>query len=309
MKAIVTTRYGPTGGLQLQEVPQPVPGARDVLIKVHATTVTAGDVLLRRLPFIAWLPLRLVMGVRRKKIPGHEFAGQIEAVGKAVTRFQQGDQVFGTTTGLSAGANAEYVALPERWEGGVIALKPDNVSYEEATAVPVGGMTALHFLRAGGIAAGQQVLINGASGSVGTFAVQLAKSFGAIVTGVCSTRNVDLVRALGADRVIDYTQEDFTRRSESYDLIFDAVAKRSRSESEAALKEGGVYVSTRATTHEKTENLLALSDLLAAGKVCPVIDRRYPLADVAAAHRYVEQGHKAGNVVITLVASDPGAAA
>jgi NADPH:quinone reductase-like Zn-dependent oxidoreductase len=301
MKAIVSVRQGPPDGLQLREVPTPVPGTNEVLIKVHAATVTAGDVVLRKLPALMFLPMRL-FGLKRKRTPGHEFAGEIEAIGPAVTRFKIGDAVFGTTTGLSVGANAEYVCLPEDWSTGVMALKPAHVSYEEAAAAPVGGMTALQLLGRGDIQPGQQVLVYGASGSVGTYAVQLAKAhFGAHVTGVCSTRNMALVESLGAERVIDYTQADYTQDGAIYDVIFDAVGKTTEAKSKPALKPEGRYVSVRASTSEKTEYLLTISELLEAGKIKPVIDRRFPLEETAEAHRYVESGRKAGNVVITVV--------
>jgi NADPH:quinone reductase-like Zn-dependent oxidoreductase len=300
MKAIVATKSGPPDVLELREVEKPTPGAGEALIRVRAATVTVGDVVLRKLPRLAYLPMRLT-GVRRKEIPGHEFAGDVEAVGEGVTRFQVGDRVFGTTTGLSVGANAEYVCLPA---GGVLAAIPDGVSYEGAAAVTVGGMTALHFLRQGAIQAGQKALIYGASGSVGSFAVQLARHFGAEVTGVCSTANVEMVKSLGADRVIDYKKEDFTAGGAQYDLIFDAVGKISQSDCAAVLTSNGAFVTVaKGVTSGSAEKLAFLGGLIAAGELTPVIDRRYPLDQVAEAHRYVETGRKKGNVVIDVEGS------
>jgi NADPH:quinone reductase-like Zn-dependent oxidoreductase len=300
MKAIVCTKSGPPEVLQLKEVEKPIPKENEVLIRVHAATVTRGDIVLRKLHPLLYLPMRL-FGVKRKKIPGHEFAGEVESAGIGVKHFKQGDQVFGTTTGLSVGANAEYVCLPEEWTSGVLAIKPTNMSYEEAAAVPVGGMTALYILRKGNIQSGQKILVYGASGSVGTYAVQLARHhFGAEVTGVCSTVNVELVKSLGADQVIDYTKEDVTKTGPIYDIVFDAVGKIAASQSKSVLKENGYYLSIRSTTSENTENLITLKELVEAGKIEAVIDRRYPLEQVAEAHRYVETGHKKGNVVITV---------
>jgi NADPH:quinone reductase-like Zn-dependent oxidoreductase len=299
MKAIVNSKYGSPDVLQLKEVEKPAPREDEVLIRVHASIVTRGDVILRKLHPLLFLPLRL-FGIKRKKIPGHEFAGVIESAGKAAKSFREGDQVFGTTTGLNVGANAEYVCLPEEWPSGVLAIKPANMSYEEAAAVPVGGMTALYILKKGDIQGGQKVLINGASGSVGTYAVQLARYFGEEVTGVSSTANLELVKSLGADQVIDYTREDFTKSGEIYDVIFDAAGKTSFSRCKIALKKEGSYLTVKSSTKEQTENLLYLKELIEAGKIKPVIDRRYQLAQTAEAHRYVETGHKNGNVVITI---------
>lgn len=303
MIAVVCTKSGPPEVLQLKEVEKPAPKNNEVLIRVHAATVTQGDVMLRKLNPLLYLPMRL-FGIKRKKIPGHEFAGKIESVGKDVKRFTPGDQVFGTTTGLSVGANAEYVCLPEEWPSGVLATKPTNMSYEEAAAVPVGGMASLYILKIGNIQSGQKVLINGASGSVGTYAVQLARHFGVEVTGVCSTNNIEMVKSLGADKVIDYTQEDFTRTGQTYDVIFDAVGKITESQCKNSLKEKGIFLTVQSTTHENMENINFLKELVEMGKIKAVIDRCFPLEQVAEAHRYVEIGHKKGNVVITVAHND-----
>ena len=301
MKAIVSKKQGPPEVLQLREVEQQKPGDGEILVRIHAATVTRGDVILRKLPLLMYLPMQL-MGMRRKKTPGHEFAGKVVEVGKAVTKFKVGDKVFGTTTGLSVGSNAEYICLPEQWHSGVIAKMPSQATYEEAAALPVGGMTALEILRRGNIKPQNKVLINGASGSVGTYAVQIAKNFfNANVTGVCSTKNIQLVKSLGANEVIDYSKEDFVQMDQSYDVIFDAVGKLTQTEAKKALNENGVFLTVKTTTKETEDSLSALVSLFDSGKLKVIIDSRYPLEQVVDAHRKVETGHKIGNVIISVI--------
>ena len=324
MKAIVHTAYGPPDELQLKEVEKPVPKDNEVLIKIHATTVTTTDCNVRNLTFLPKLlrlPMRMQFGFRKPniKILGIELAGDVEAVGKDVTRFKIGDQVFGTPE-PALGAHAEYICIPEN---GVLANKPANMTYEDAASVPLAGHTAIYFIRdQGKIQAGQKVLIIGASGAVGTFAVQLAKYYGAEVTGVCSTTNLEMVKSLGADQVIDYTREDFTKNGQTYDVIFDAVNKSSFLRCKSSLKEKGIYLVTmpslafllqtlwasmvgdkkviNGSRLATVEDLLFFNELFEAGKLKTVIDRRYPLEQTAEAFRYVEKGHKKGNVVITV---------
>jgi NADPH:quinone reductase-like Zn-dependent oxidoreductase len=296
MKAVVCAKYGPPEGLQLQEVKKPVPKENEVLVKIHATTVTYGDAMLRGFTGMTRLVFGLFFGLGKNKILGHEFAGEIEEVGKNGTRLKVGDQVFGSTD-KKGGAYAQYICLPEN---GMIAHKPANLSFEEAAAVPIGANTALHILRNGNIQNGDSVLVYGASGSVGTYAVQLAKTLGAYVTGVCSTTNLDLIRSIGADQVIDYTQEDFTKSGAVFDVIFDTVRKISPTECKGALKENGIFLSSSSSTTESFENLEYLKELLESGDIKPVIDRIYDLEEISKAHHYVDGGHKKGNLVITV---------
>ena len=322
MKAVIATKYGTPEVLELRDVSKPAPKATEVLVKVYATTVTSGDARARsfNVPPSFWIPARLTLGLTKPKkaVPGMVIAGIVESVGTGVKRFKPGDQVYAyDLTRLNA--YAEYACVSENQ---ALALKPSNVSYEEAAAIPFGAVTALHFLKKGSIRSGQRVLIYGASGSVGTAAVQLAKHFGADVTGVCSTANVALVKALGADRVIDYTKEEFAQRRETYDIIFDTVGKTSLADSLCLLNEGGAYLQAVAspslliqmklasrrsdktlvgeTAYPTADALAHLKDLVEAGRLKPVIDRCYPLEEIVEAHRYVDLGHKKGNVVIAV---------
>ncbi|MED4237316.1 NAD(P)-dependent alcohol dehydrogenase [Priestia megaterium] len=302
MKAMVCTKYGKPDVLQLKEVEKPIPKENEILLKIHATTVTSGDCRVRSFnsPLLLWLPMRIVLGLRkpRKSILGVELAGKVEEVGKNVTRFKKGDQLF-AMTGMKFGGYAEHICLPEK---GTIAVKPENVTYEEAASISFGGTTALHFFRKGNIQAGQKVLIYGASGAVGTAAVQLANYYGAEVTGVCSTKNSELVKSLGADRVIDYQHENFTEKEERYDLIFDAVGKIAKNQCKEALALNGRFVSVEGQGIAKvqTKDLLLLKKLMEEGRIKSVIDRCYSLEQVPEAHEYVETGHKIGNVAIVL---------
>ncbi len=324
MKAIVWTRYGPPDVLQLRDIEKPTPKDNEVLIKIHAATVFPGDCELRSFKiriWLLWLVLRLLIGLRKPRgtrILGQELAGEVESVGKEVTLFEKGDQVFGATE-MGFGAYAEYICLPA---DGALVIKPTNMSYEEAAAVPIGGINALHFLRRANIQSGEKVLINGAAGSIGTLAVQIAKLFGAEVTAVDSVAKLDMVRTIGADHVIDYTKEDFTNNGKTYDVIFDVVGKSSYSRSLRSLNRNGRYLLantplpqmlrglwTSRTSDKKVisqlarprrEDLIFLKELIEAGKLVSVIDRRYPMTQTAEAHRYVETGQKIGHVVITV---------
>ncbi|PAK51813.1 NAD(P)-dependent alcohol dehydrogenase [Priestia megaterium] len=302
MKAMVCTKYGKPDVLQLEEVEKPIPKENEILIKIHATTVTSGDCRVRSFnsPLLLWLPMRIVLGLRkpRKSILGVELAGEVEDVGKNVTRFKKGDQLF-AMTGMKFGGYAEYICLPEK---GTIAVKPENVTCEEAASISFGGTTALHFFRKGNIQAGQKVLIYGASGAVGTAAVQLASYYGAEVTGVCSAKNSELVKSLGADRVINYQHENFTEKEERYDLIFDAVGKITKNQCQEVLALNGRFVSVegQGITKVQTKDLLLLKKLMEEGQIKSVIDRCYSLEQIPEAHEYVETGHKIGSVVVTL---------
>ncbi|MBC8099474.1 MAG: NAD(P)-dependent alcohol dehydrogenase [Armatimonadetes bacterium] len=322
MKAMIFTNYGSPDVLQLADVAKPTPKDDEVLIKIHATTVTMGDTEIRRFKMAGWvwLPMRVYMGITkpRIKILGMELAGEVEALGKDVTRFKPGDPVFGAT-GLKFGAYAEYVCLPS---SNMLATKPINMSYEQAAAVPVGGIEALHFLTRANLQRGQKVLINGAGGTIGTFAVQIAKSLGAEVTGVDRTEKLDLLRTLGADHVIDYTQADFTQNGQTYDVIFDVVGKSVFARCIKSLNPNGRYLLANpklsqmlralwisrtsskriifGAANESIDDLMRLKALIEAGEIKTVIDRRYPLEQLAEAHRFVDTGRKQGNVIITV---------
>lgn len=311
MKAIVCTKYGPPEVLQVQEVQKPVPRDNEVLIRIHATTAHIGDTKIRSFKpglgpvkdFFFKPVMRLMIGIKgpRSKILGMDLAGEIYATGKDVKLFKKGDQVFGSThQGFKFGAYAEYICLPE---DGVLALKPGNMTYEEIVPVSNGALTALLILRKADIQEGQKVLIYGASGSLGTYSVQLSKYFGAKVTGVCSTGNLNMVKSLGADKVIDYTQENFNDHDETYDVIFDSVAKITPSQRKISLKKNGIFLDALSSSNGlklKTEDLVFLKELCEAGKLKTIIDRRFTLEEMVEAHRYVDSGHKKGNVVITV---------
>ncbi len=330
MKAVVFTEYGSPDVLKLKEVAKPTPKANELLIRVHAVSINFGDVIARHfneiaprdfsMPLPLWLPARLMFGFRRPKINilGNEFAGKVESVGENVTLFKTGDPVFGYS-GPAMGANAEYVCMAET---GMVALKPANMTNEEAATVPYGALTALALLRKVNLQRGQKVLVNGASGGIGSYAVQIAKYFGAEVTGVCSAPRLEFVKALGADNVIDYTQADFTHNGETYDLIFDIMGKQTYAQVKRSLKPNGRYLLASfkmkqlfqmlwtslfgsqkvicALSGEKAEDLRFIKTLVEQGKLKTIIDRCYPLEQTAEAHRYIEKGHKTGHIVITV---------
>ncbi len=307
MKAVIATKYGAPEVLSIYEIDEPIPKNNEVLIKIHATTVHRGDVRMRKfdVPRAFWIPARLILGIRKLKnsILGMEIAGEIVSTGKDVSLFKNGDQVFASTFWTGFGGYAEYVTMPE---DGVLTLKPTNMTFEEATVIPAGGITALGVIKQANIQSGQKVLIYGASGSIGTFAIQLAKSFGAEVTGVCSTSNLALVKSLGANKVLDYTKEDFTDNFEKYDVFFDAVDKFPSKLGKKSLKQTGIYLNIdKASDKIKKKDgpslLKELKELIEEGKLKAVIDRTYTLDQIVEAHRYVETGRKKGNVVITVM--------
>jgi NADPH:quinone reductase-like Zn-dependent oxidoreductase len=313
MRAIVTTKYGPPEVLQIKEVEKPSPKPNEVLVKILATTVHIGDTKIRRFEpglgpvkdFFFKPIMRIIVGFTgpRKKILGMELSGEIEATGKDVTRFKVGDPVFASTE-FRFGAYAQYCCMPEK---GILAIKPTNMTHEEAAPVSNGGITALIHLRKANIRKDQKVLIYGASGSVGTYAIQIAKNYGAEVTAVCSTSNLKLVKSLGADKVIDYTKEDFTQSGETYDVIYDAVGKIESSKRKKSLVKSGLYLNVLTMSGNiklKIEDLYSLKELCESGKLRTVIDRIYPMEEIVEAHRYVDKGHKKGNVVITIEHKD-----
>lgn len=303
MKAAIIIKHGKPEGVQIREVQKPLVGKGEILVKIVATTVTAGDAVLRRQSFFQFLlfyPLaRWLFGVKnqRKKVLGHEFSGIVESVGKDVTKFKQGDTVFGTT-GFKGGAHAEYISLPEN---SIMAVKPENLSFEEASALPIGGICALHLLEKVNIQSTDKVLIYGASGSIGTYAVQLAKHFGASITGICSTSNIELVKSLGAENVLDYTKDKIPDTNEKYDVVFDTVGKFPESKAQKLLKENGRYISTHSSpVKEKQEYIDLIQKLAQKNIVKPTIDKTYPFEEIRSAHAYVDTGRKKGNVIISI---------
>lgn len=304
MKAVIYEKYGSPKVLQLKDIQKPRPKDDEILVKIYAATVTSGDIRLRSSDFppLFWLPARLLFGLfkPKKKILGHELAGIVEEIGKNVTKFNVGDSVFGTTTLLKTGSYAEYICLPQKWKSGVIGLKPANLNYQEAAAMPVGAMTAIFLLDKANLSKGQNVLIYGASGSVGSYAVQIASQKGSRVTGVCSTSNFEMVKSLGAESLIDYNKEDYAKGKEKFDIIFDAVGKTKKSKAKKVLKTGGSFVSVNMLTKEKDENLQLIKEMAENEQLKPFIDRYFKLDEIVKAHEYVDKGRKRGNVVIEI---------
>ena len=305
MKAAIYKKYGTPEVLKVVNLEKPIPKDNEILVKVHATTVTSGDVRLRASDFppIAWLIGRLMFGLLfpKKEILGHELSGVVEAVGKDVSKYKVGDEIIATPTSLNSGGYVEYICIPEEREKGVLWLKPANLSFEEAAALPVGGMTALFLFNKAELKKGQDVLIYGASGSVGSNAIQIAKAKGATVSAVCSEPNFEMVQSLGADHVINYREQDYSKLSTNFDIVFDAIGKTSKSKAKNVLKQDGRFVSVTSLTSPKQEHFQALLQLAKEGKLKPFIDKVYPLSEIVAAHTYVDSGRKKGNVVIKVV--------
>ena len=302
MKAVAYKKYGPPNVLKLVDIEKPQVKDDEILVKIYATTVTSGDARLRASDFppLAWLPVRLVFGLfkPKKEVLGHELSGVVEAAGKDVTQYKVGDEVFGTPTMLKTGSYTEYVCIPQERKKGVLGLKPKNLDFKEAAALPVGGMTALWLLNKANLRQEQDVLIYGASGSVGSYAIQIAKAQGATVVAVCSSSNFNMVKSLGAVSTIDYRKEDYALLTKKFDIVFDAVGKTSKSKAKKVLKQGGRFVSVTSLTSPKQEHLNKLRELAEQGKIRPYIDQCFPLSEMVAAHEYVDKGQKKGNVVI-----------
>ena len=305
MKAAIYEKYGSPNVLKLVDVKKPQPNDNEFLVKIYATTVTSGDVRLRAsdFPFLFWLPARLIFGLfkPKKNILGHEFAGTVEEIGKNITKFKVGDKVFGTATMLKKGAYAEFICLPQEWKHGVVELMPKNLNFKEATALSIGAMTAMYLLEKAHLKKEQKILVYGASGSVGSYAVQIAKQQGALVTGVCSKLNFEMLKSLGVTSLIDYKEEDYSENNEKFDVVFDAVGKTSKSKAKKVLNSKGTFVSVNMITKEKSEHLKQIKELVENELIKSFIDRTFDLTEIVEAHQYVDTGRKRGNVVIEII--------
>lgn len=305
MKAVLYKKYGKPNVLDLIDVPKPKPSDNEILVKIHATSVTSGDIRLRSsdFPTLFWLPARLIFGLfsPKKKILGHEFSGIVEQVGSEINTFKKGDKVFGTTTMLKAGSYAEYICVPEKWKSGVIERMPENLDFDETAVLPIGAMTAMFLLKKAEIKNEDRILVYGSSGSVGSYAVQLAKNYGADVTAVCSKANFDMMESLGISNLIDYKTQNYTSINQKYDIVFDAVGKTTKSQAKKILNAKGKFVSVNTMTNETQENINEIKKLAEAKKLVPFIDRKFDLSEIVQAHKYVDSGRKRGNVVIQIV--------
>jgi NADPH:quinone reductase-like Zn-dependent oxidoreductase len=308
MRAAIYNSYGAPSVVKVAQVEKPEIKANEVLVRIHVTTVTSGDARLRALDFppIFKLPARLMFGFRRpkKQILGHEFAGVVEATGTAVKNFEAGDRVFGTTTMLPGGAHAEYVSIPESWKFGVIEKMSDGLDFKEAAALPIGAMTALNLLEKAKVSSAKQILIYGASGSVGSYAIQIAKHKGLKVTAVCSAKNFDMVKDLGADDCLDYKTENYTDLDPAFDIVFDAVGKTSKSEAGRILGQGGAFVSVKMLTQEKQEYISQIREMAEQGALRAFVDKSFDLEEIEAAHSYVDSGRKRGNILVEVLKSN-----